>query len=173
MKYFLFLFSFLTAAVLCADTVPFRGGSVLAAELSLKKPEFDNFSEAKMLKTYLQPAYAAVVVKLQPERKISVCDYKLETMGVSFDCIAIRTNDGKFDMDTAVQNADSYTLYTLLFLVEAHWIRPNAANELNLRSVAGPENRSSTALIFNHKNSQDFTRPGQIPANGIMKKLKK
>ena len=163
----------LTAAMLCADTIPFRSGTVLAAEISTGKPAFDNFSEAKFLKNYQNPAYAAVVIKLHPERKLSVCDYTLETMGISFDCVAIRSNDGNFDMDTAVKNADPYTKYTLLFLMDSQWAKPNAVNEFTLRSVAGPENRSTILLPFTHKRDQQFTRPSQIPANGAMPKAKK
>ena len=173
MKFLSILGAVLAAVTICADTIPFRSGTVFAAELSTRKPAFDNFSEAGLLKNNPNPIYAAVVIKLHPKRKLSVCDYTLETMGISFDCVAIRSNDGNFDMDTTVKNADPYTKYTLLFLLDSQWAKPNAVNEFTLRSIAGPENRSTTLLPFTHKRDQEFTRPSQIPANGAMPKAKK
>ena len=173
MKHFLLLLFAVAGLSVVADTIRFRSGSILAAELSLKQPFIEDFSPEKIAKDYPARAFAAVTVKLHPERKLSIYDYKLVCLGLPFDCIAIRTDDGNFDMTPMVEGANQYRKYTLLFLLDAQWAKPNMTDKFVLKSVGGPANRAETPLNFVHKNNQDFTRASQIPANGLMKKENK
>ena len=173
MKHFFLIFCIAATVSAAADTVRFRSGTVLAAELSTKQPVIDNFSPEKIVRDYPAKAYAAVTVKLHPERKLSIHDYKLVCLGLPFDCIAIRTDDGNFDMTPALDNANHYRKYTLLFLLDAQWAKPNMTDKFILKSTAGPENLSEAVLNFVHKNNQDFSRASQIPAKGLMKKAAK
>ena len=173
MKHLLLLFCIAAAVTAAADTIRFRSGTVLAAEFSTKQPAFDNFAQERILKDFPVRVYAAVTVKLDPERKLSIHDYKLAGSGLVFDCIAIRTDDGNFDMTPVVEGANHYQKYTLLFLLDAQWAKPGMVDQFALRSAAGPANRADTPLIFVHKNNQDFTRANQIPAKGLIKKVSK
>ena len=173
MRHFLILLCLTAVLTAAADTLPFRSGNILAAELSHKQPAFETFVPEKILKDFPVRAYAAVTVKLHPERKLSIFDYKLVCLGIAFDCIAIRTDDGKFDMTPEVENADPYRKYTLLFLLDAQWAKPNMTDKFVLKCIAGPDNRAETPLNFIHKNNQDFSPATQIPDKGLMKKAVK
>ena len=84
----------LTALSLNAETVLFRGGEVLAAELSSRKPQVANLPAEE---TAQATVYALVTVKLQPGRTISTEDYSLSALGGTYRCLAIRENNGAFD----------------------------------------------------------------------------
>ena len=82
-KFWLFsLTLLLTALQAAAETVPFRGGDVLAAEISTVKPAIRNDDTVSYKNDYNRKVYAAVTVRMTPGRKLSIHDYLLEAFGV-------------------------------------------------------------------------------------------
>ena len=153
----------LAALSLHAETVVFRGGEVLAAELSSRKPSVANLPAAETAQT---TAYALVTVRLQPGRTISIEDYSLSALGGMYRCVAVREENGPFDAakwhwDTASPKKK----YGMLFALQI----PAGQNYRGARFglvCNAPGKWPRTELVFTDRGSNAFTAAGSIPANG-------
>ena len=153
----------LTALSLNAETVIFRGGEVLAAELSTQKPQVANLPAAE---TAQATVYALVTVRLQPGRTISTEDYSLSALGGTYRCLAIREDNGRFDAakwhwDTALPQKK----YGMIFALQI----PAGQNYRDVRFglvCNAPGKWTRTDLVFTDRKSDAFTAAGNIPAKG-------
>ena len=153
----------LTALSLSAETVIFRGGEVLAAELSTQKPQIANLPAAE---TAQATVYALVTVRLQPGRTISTEDYSLSALGGTYRCLAVREDNGRFDAakwhwDTASPQKK----YGMIFALQI----PAGQNYRDVRFglvCNAPGKWTRTDLVFTDRGSGAFTSAGSIPARG-------
>ena len=152
-----------TTLSVSADTVLFRSGKVLAAELTTQKINISGFPAEKPLQLPKDPVYAVVTIQLAPGRAISVFDYELVACGTGFPCVAIN-HDGRFVMrDTALT---SNTPVQLLFITD-RLAAGNEEKELHhLRSRFKPANIYSTPLLFTNLKSDSPKTVSEIPAVG-------
>ena len=153
----------LAGSLLHADTVLFRSGEVLAAELSSRKVPVANLPAEE---TAQATFYALVTVKLQPGRTISTEDYSLSALGGAYRCIAIRENNGAFDAANWHFAAVSpQKKYGLLFALQI----PTGQNYRNMKFALvcnAPGKWTRTELVFTDRASGGFTPAGSIPDKG-------
>ena len=153
----------LTAGVLDAETVLFRGGDVLAAELSRQNPKVANPPAAEISQATV---YALVTVRLQAGRTISTEDYSLSALGGTYRCIAIREDNGPFDAERwHWYSASPQKKYGMLFAMQI----PAKQNYRDARFALvcnAPGKWTRTELIFTDRGSGAFTSAGSIPQNG-------
>ena len=146
-------------------TVEFRSGTLLAAELSSSKPDvkLENESTANRI-------YARMVIKLAPERKISICDYELNAYGRGFKAVAISENNGKWlTDDTVLENIDGKTRVSVLFEVDGSVI---GKQNIEVFEVIAPADRKAKPDVVKFKNigKNKFSPVSGVPASGRMVK---
>ena len=155
------------AAVLAVSgaTVEFRSGTLLAAELSNIKPDvkLENENTANRI-------FARMVIKLAPERKISICDYELSAYGRNFKAIAISENNGKWlTDDTVLENIDGKTKVSILFEVDGSVI---GKQNIEVFEVVTPADRQAKPDVVKFKNigKNKFSPVSGIKESGRMVK---
>lgn len=153
----------LAAWPLHAETVLFRSGEVLAAELSTQKPQVANLSAAENVQAAV---YALVTVRLQPGRTISTEDYSLSALGGTYRCIAIRENNGPFNAGRWHWDpASPQKKYGMLFALQI----PSGQNYRDVRFALvcnAPGKWTQTELTFADRKNAGFTAAGNIPDGG-------
>ena len=150
--------------VSCA-TVSFRSGTVLAAELTSSKPDvkLENDHVANRI-------FARMVVKLAPERKISICDYELNAYGRGFKAVAISENNGKWlTDDTVLENIDGKTIVSILFEVDGSVIGKKNVETFDV-VVAADRKAKPDVIKFKNLGNSRFSPVSAIPTSGRMVK---
>ncbi len=153
---------------LAAETLRFRSGEILAAELSPTLPYIMNRSAADLADLPEQRIYAALTVSLDPGRKISIYDYSLKVSGTKYRCIALQngnnTIDGaKFECSGGGRNARC----TLFFALNASEVGTGANDRLRLVCNV-PPNSGELPVLFVNRGSEGFTPGRDIPDAGMM-----
>ncbi len=157
---------------LIAETVPFRSGDLLAAEISSKRPNILHFDENAYPQNFAKPVYALLTVKLGAGRNLSVYDYSIEALGVVSPCIAICPSGDSFESRYKEYPANSgNSVFSMLFVLDGTVFGlPNREKEFaTLKCNFPPEERATQKIILTNRNQQPFTTPAQIPSDGIMK----
>ena len=163
------LLATMLAGAVSAETVRFRSGRVLSAELSDQAPEIVPGNEYTALELPTSRVYAAVTVKLDSGRNLSIYDYRLKTFGVTFPCVAIRSEGGKFsDAEWKIDPADPTKKYTLLFIVDGKQLNRGSGDETMTLISALSENNplAETTLNFRRIGSRALTPPESVPERG-------
>ena len=153
---------------LAAETLRFRSGEILAAELSAKLPYIMNRSAADLADLPEQSIYAALTVSLDPGRRISIYDYSLKVSGTKYRCIALQngnnTIDGaKYECAGGGQNARC----TLFFALDAREVGTGGSDRLRLVCNV-PPNSVELPVVFVNRGSGGFTPGREIPDSGLM-----
>ena len=153
----------LAASSLNAETVIFRSGEVLAAELSGRKPTVANLPQQE---TAQATVFALVTVRLQPGRSISTEDYSLSALGETYRCIAVRENNGPFNAANWHRTgATPQKKYGMLFALQI----PAGQNYRDIRFgliCNAPGKWTRTDLLFSDRGDRPFTAAGEIPDDG-------
>ena len=153
-----------------AESVPFRGGEVLAAQLSTRKPQIQNEDPLAFPPPSDKQIYAAVVVKLMPGRALSIFDYSLVAFGQSYCCVAIRAGNNPYDAaKSEFKTTSTSEKYSLLFVLDGSVVGFTPLEKLQLKANFGDKNNSTSPLILENLGNRDFTAPGSIPDSGIVK----
>ncbi len=153
-----------------AETVPFRGGELLAAELSTVRPKISNFDKFAYPETFEKPIYAVLVIRLAPGRTLSNYDYSIDAFGATSPCIAIRTGSGDFDSSRReIREVKNGERYSLLFLLNGSLVGLTPQEKLILKCNFPPAERAEQTIVLDNLGSRPFTAPNRIPAAGIMK----
>lgn len=161
MKIFVLSIMTLAAFTLTAGTVKFRSGEILSAEIGTARPAIRNWN--KHLFEHLNPsAYAAVAVKVDPKRKISIYDYALELNGVKHTCVAVRTDNGGFEFNQNALSGDKNKIYTLLFFITN--VSANSNMTAYFVSVLPPDTHKSATVKLTYRGSSQL-----CPFNSIKK----
>ncbi len=144
------------------ETLVFRGGEILAAELTDRKPVIANYKdESGQIRSY-----ALITVKLLPGRTISTEDYSLGVLGGKYPCIAVREEDGEFDAAHWMWRAISpKKKYGLLFALEVPQQTIPAALVCN-----APGKWQKTELELKNLRSGAFSGSSAIPEKGSFRK---
>ena len=153
-----------------AATLPFRSGEILSAELSTIRPRIMNEDPLAFPVEFSQKIYAALIVKIENGRGISIHDYSLSAFGRNYPCIALRVGDGSFDAENwLVKRVDPNTKYTLLFVLDATRIGREKEETLTLRAAFPPKENANLEVPFTNLGGRGFTMPRSIPNGGNMK----
>ena len=160
MKKFVWLCAALAAmSYAYADTVLFRSGRVLRAEVSTIRPYgFKRFCASEAPRRPV--AYAAVTVKLDKGRKIGIFDYSLRMGGNTYECAMVRDNDTR-EVGELCDGGDRRRC-TLFFEIDAAAVRGASRAQLNC-SAPG---RGKIELAFINRGSRSFTPDDKIPEPG-------
>lgn len=162
----------LTVAELSAQTVRFRSGEILAAELSKEPPEdVRNRDELDLSDLPDRRIYAALTVSLTSGRKISIYDYSLKAGGVKYRCVALRIGDNSIDaarFETVGSGRGNRC--TLYFVLDPRDVGRGSHETLTL--VCGVPPEPEIPVVFKSCGSNGFTTPSKIPASGNMTEVK-
>ena len=166
MKYFLSIATVLiiTAFALHGETIRFRSGNILAAEMSAATISIANTNPDMPLNIPQKPLYVVISVKLDSMRSISMFDYTLEAFGTEYKCAAINTGK-RFEYTDATLSSGN--VIQLLFIAD------------NLIAGKLPEEKMTLKSNFTPKKTYDITipvtkmsrltPPGSIPVKGAFK----
>jgi len=164
------------ALVLCpvlrlgADSLPFRSGIILAAELSSAEQKISDFDEADYPDLPRQNRiYAAVTLTLFPGRALSRHDYVLSAFGNDARCVAIRTGDGPWKcLSGDIDIAEKGKKYGMLFILDSRVAGLNPTEKLGLKCCYPPEKHATTGLVFRNCRDRALTPASQVPSGGIL-----
>ncbi len=156
------------AAAASAETVRFRSGEILCAELSKEKPEgVRNADKLDLSELPDRRVYAALTVALDPGRKISIYDYSLKVFGVANRCIALRNGDNSIDgARYETGGSDRENRCTLYFVLNAREVGVGSREKLTLVCNVPPVRE--LPVTFVNCGTKAFTPPRRIPDSGKM-----
>ena len=156
------------AVAASAETVRFRSGEILCAEISKEKPEgVQNSAKLDLANLPERRVYAALTVALDPGRKISIYDYSLKVFGVANRCIALRSGSGPIDGSRyEAGGSDRENRCTLYFVLNAREVGIAKFEKLSLVCNVAPN--QELPVTFVNRGAKAFTSPGRIPNSGSM-----
>lgn len=161
------LFFILSAAVvLPAETVRFRSGVLLAAQLTKRTIPVAGAKADAFPPPPANKIYAIVSLKLDPVRKISIFDYSLEAYGRVFPCIAINQKN-RFEYITHSIMSDKPL--QLLFILDAVQTGLQKSEKLKLKSNFPPAGVYDTDVVFQMLGSGAPAALTRVPAAGMFK----
>ena len=167
MKIFLFFavlfFSFSLSA---AGYLYCRSGIVLAAEVTTADIKITNFTgHGFRLPVPDKRGYAAITIKPNDMRAVSIFDYSLEISSISFPCVAI-WNGSKFEYST--KDIQSSNPVQLLFIIDKEMIiGDKILNTVFKSNFVQGSNAYSITLPATIIGKKMPTVPNKIPAAGI------
>ena len=154
------------ATTLSAATIPFRGGEILAAELSTAAPKIEHLDKFDFDFPFENKCYALVTVKLSTGRNLSTYDYSLELFGRSYPCVAVRTGDGGFDADRwEIREIAPGARMGMLFIIDGNAVGKGTTEKIELKCNA-PGTYPAVMLPFSNLRTRAFTTAGRIPDSG-------
>lgn len=152
---------------LSGGTLAFRGGEILAAQLSTARPSISGEDPFAYPNDFDRKIYAALTVRMSPGRALSVYDYSLEAFGRPSPCVAIREGNRGFDARKwEYSNPSSSRTYTLLFVLDGRQVGLQKVENLTLKANFPPPERAEQQVPFVNLGSRPF--PTTVPADGIM-----
>ena len=167
-SHFVCTFVLFCAVAASAETVRFRSGEILAAELSREKPEgVHNADKLDLSELPDRRIYAALTVALDPGRKISIYDYSLKAFGIVSRCIALRNGNNSIDGSRyETGGSDRENRCTLYFVLNAREVGIGSSEKLTLVCNVPPT--QELTISFVNRGDQAFTAPRRIPDSGSM-----
>lgn len=158
------------AATSSANSIPFRGGEILAAEFSAASPQIENFDRHDFDLPFDNLCFALVTVRLTPGRNLSVYDYSLSLFGRSYPCVAVRTGDGSFDSARReIRGVASGAKLGMLFVVDSNALGRGATEKAAVRCNA-PGSYPSVTLPLTNRGGGSFTKASAVPDSGSFPK---
>ena len=155
--------------VAAADqTARFRSGTILAAELSTKKPEITNSNKYDPLPVYDGAVgYAVLFVKFDAGRTFTTYDYVLTNSSKTFRCCAVAEGGAQFNTDIwELKTTDPEKIYRLLFIVQ---ILPTEDQfDYNLRFKLFQSPVPSVKIRFVNLDKNRFSYTSEVPATGTL-----
>lgn len=159
---------FCSFAALCAvsfayaaEAVYFRSGAVLCAETSTLKPA--GYKRLALGKVPEDPVYAAVTVKLDEGRKVSIFDYSLKVGSTEYPCAAVRDNSA--DRFALTVSGGKKRRCTLFFELDSSEAESGSRHTLVCNAPDGGE----VTLKFTARGSSRFTPDSRIPEPSFAK----
>ena len=156
------------AVAASAETVRFRSGEILCAELSKEKPEgIRNADKLDLSELPDRRIYAALTVALDSGRRIGIYDYSLKAFGVVNRCIALRNGGSPIDgARYEAGGSDRENRCTLYFVLNAREVGISSREKLTLVCNVPPVRE--LPVTFVNRGGKSFTPPRQIPESGTM-----
>lgn len=146
----------------------FRSGWIMAAETSKDAPKINHLDKyfAKSLPGSI--AYAAIVVRLDPKRKLTVYDYVLKKDGRSFPCIALGEAHSDYDARREISDAIEGRLYAMLFAVDASVLSSEAYTTFTLCYQLSNAGQTDLELRFVNRD-RELTKISLTPEQGSLR----
>lgn len=169
MKILFALLAFAASGLLTLSgaTLVFRGGEILAAQLSTARPSISGEDPFAYPNDFDRKIYAALTVRMTSGRALSVYDYSLEAFGRPSPCVAIRVDGGSFNAKNwEFKNPSSSQKFTLLFILDGRQVGLQKVENLTLKANFPPASRAEQTVPFTNLGSAPF--PSSIPAEGVM-----
>ena len=164
--FILFAAIFSLTIQLHAETVRFRSGHILAAELTTRKINISGVPEEMPLNIPAKPVYAVLTVKLDRFRSVSIFDYTMIAYGTEFSCVAINSGRGFVHTDAPVSSDDAVQL---LFIADALTAGKAKLEENVLRCKLTPgKDQFDVKVPYSFIGSDAPKTPGTIPDSGII-----
>lgn len=163
---FLAVFFMTSMTYAMENTMRFRSGTILAAEISSKRPDIVIPNKYDSLPSYSSPMYAVLYVKFDEGRAFSLYDYILSVSGKPYRCVAVAENSGTFNTDAwDLQKTDPSKIYRLLFVTES---LPGQQIEYTLKFRLFQTQDSSMTVKFLNLENNRFSYFSEIPSSGIL-----
>lgn len=148
-----------------AETVLFRAGKILGAELTTKKIPVYGVPQEMPINIPAKPVYAVVTVKLDRFRSISIFDYALEASGTQFLCVAIRTQSRFVHTDAPINSTE---VVQLLFIADTMTAAKEKLEIHTIKSRLAPAGVYDVKVPFSNIGSDTPKEISEIPAEGII-----
>lgn len=148
------------------ETVRFRGGELLRAEISDQAPAVAGLDKDIYDDLPLNPAYAALTLRLDANRELSVYDYVLTAFGNEFPCVALTRGSAPFDVANWKVFSEKGVNYTLLFVVDRNLV--GSGNTANFTLKPKPAGGFETPVRFKKIGSRSFGSFSSVPGSGDM-----
>ena len=153
------------SVIVSGATVEFRSGTVIAADFTDRQPDVKLERE-----NVPNRIFARMGVKLAPERKISIYDYRLGAYGRRFNAVALSVNNGKWMTEgESVENIDGKTKVAVLFEVDGSVIGKKDTETFEIVAAADPDAPAAVVKFKNLKKG-NFPSVSGIPASGSVVK---
>ena len=160
-------FAAFALAPLSGGTIAFRGGEILAAQLSTARPSIAGEDPFAYPNDFDRKIYAALTVRMTAGRALSVYDYSLEAFGRPSPCVAIRPDGGSFDAQKwEFKDSSSPRKFTLLFILDGRQVGLQKVENLTLKANFPPASRAEQTVPFTNLGSRPF--PSSSPDEGMM-----
>lgn len=169
MKYTSLIMALLTvsATALFAETLTFRSGKVLAAELTSAKLKITGINPDAPPEIPTKAVYAVVSVKLGELRSVSIFDYVLTSYGKDFPCVAIRTGNDFHFSETPVSGRG---VIQLVFATDGLLTGKLPQETLTLKSKFPPAGLHDCKILFTNIGNKIPGAISAVPAAGTFKK---
>ena len=155
---------------LCGETLRFRSGKVLHAELTAAKIKISKINPDAPPAIPATPVYAVVSVKLDDLRAVSVFDYVLTSYGKEFPCVAIRTQNSFDFADLPVSGSKTIQL---LFAADGLLVGKLPQETLILKSKLPPANLHDCKIVFTNIGKNSPAAISAVSAEGSFKTAEK
>lgn len=167
MKYIILsLIASLISFNLYAETLRFRSGQVLSAEITTDKIKIGKINPDAPPAIPANPVYAVISVKLDELRAVSVFDYVLTSYGKEFPCVAIRTKNSFEFADTAIS---AKGVIQLLFATDSLLVGKLPQETLILKSKFPPAGLHDCKILFTNIGKKAPMTISSVPADGTFK----
>lgn len=162
------LFALLTlAGMLSSAPYFFRGGEVLAAELSERKVDIRDFDADRFGNLPERRVYAAVALKIPAGRKLSLTDFELVAFDRAYPCVALRVGKSQLFSGRPVEiSAAPGEIYTLLFILDRAFAGLDDREKITLRCAYPGSEAVSAVLTFTNRRREAFTPAYSLPEAG-------
>lgn len=154
----------LTGFTLSAETIRFRSGTLLSAELSTTPPKMVSIDPVFFPKLPKNKIYGVIVFKLDPLRQITIYDYSLRSFDQNFPCVGIWKNNHFQFNDTEI---DGVGIHALLFVLDGSLVGLKNTEILEIVANCPPGNIARQEVIFNVVPR--LHAPNQVPRQGLMR----
>lgn len=159
----------LTGGSLSGAVWRFHFGRIGCAEITTAQVKILGEDKFAFPAQYTQPAYAAVVFKLDPGRTISIYDFSLMDSLNTYPCIALRTGTGEFDAaNWKIEKTSPDTWYTMLFRIDAPRIEKGKTADMTLEYNYPSRIQTQLKVPFRFLGPDPLTNAAKINESGML-----
>ena len=148
----------------------FRIGKVVAAEITAQPQEIINIESYPYPYKFNKTLYAAVTLKMEPNRSLSPLDYTLTIGSASGICISVGNNMDSFFCSPTVIYPASKDYARVLFLFDAAKVKlPAVGKTVTAALRTRLKGRGNVSFAMVNLGVKPFSDCKTIPANGALK----
>ncbi len=167
MKHWLIGAGLMLLATLAGAPYFFRGGEVLAAELSERKIEILDFEPARFPELPERRVYAAVSFRFPAGRKLALTDFEIVAFDRAYPCVAVRVgNATRFSGKPTEITPKPDEVYTLLFVLDRAFAGLDDREKLVVRCAYPQGEAISARLTFTNRRHSAFSPVSLLPTDG-------
>ncbi len=156
-----------SGSLLFSATVAFRGGKVLAAQMSSRPPRISGMEKLETDKSIAQRCYAVVTVKPAPGRTVSIFDYSLDVLGREYNCVAMQKNYDSFEGGKVSSGPlEEGDRISLLYILDGTASGVDQVERYVLKAHA-PGSYPDVTIPFVNCGQKTIKSAGNIPLSGL------